>query len=320
MKSRHVLLAIVGSSSVLLVASTGVLTTLWPHMVRLTVEATHAIAYACQAVLVDLSRTQMLLAALGLLAVIALGVWFGYTLVRLYRMSRPANFALEVVPVGVLSIAADAGLDPSRVSVVRSSRAFAMTVGIRWPEVMLSTAALRSLTRLQLRAVLEHEAHHVQQYEPLRRLLLGLALLWVPFRALRGSLQTSYVTASELEADARVSDQRFLGSALLRLVAPPIAAPGFSPLDARVERLVNPTYRHSGQLAIRYAFAILVFAAALVGFLPRGVAAVYGTHSASATSAHLEMCRIEHERMLQSREQTCGKFSTPQTCVTNVTK
>lgn len=314
MKSNRVLITIVGSSGALILASTGVLSAIWPHVVGTVMEATHAITYACQAVLADLSRSQILLAVAGFVVVAALSGWLAYTFFRFYRLSRPAKLSSFAVPVAVLSIAADAGLDPSRVSVVRSSRAFAMTVGVRWPEVVLSTAALRALTRVQLRAVLEHEAHHVRQREPLRRLLLGLALLWVPFRTLRRNLQESYVAASELEADACVRDQHILGSALLRLVTPPIAAAGFSPLDARVERLVNPGYRHSGRLAIRYAAVVVLLAGALVGFAPRGVAAVYGTHLSMSTEAHLTVCREDHERMLQSQEKSCGKLSTPQTC------
>jgi hypothetical protein len=192
-----------------------------------------------------------------------------------------------------------------------------MTVGVRWPEVVISTAAVNTLSRIQLRAVLEHEAHHVAQREPFRRLLLGVALIWVPIRLLRRRLQESYVAASELEADAHVSDQHVLGSALLQLVSPPISAAGFSPLDARVERLVNPAYRHSGRLAILYAAGALILAGALIGLAPRGVAAVYGTHLSMSTEQHLEVCREAHERMLQSQEQSCGKFSTPQTCKTN---
>lgn len=316
MKSSRVLATIVGSSGALVLASTGVLAAIWPHVSGTVVEATHAIAYTCQAVLADLSRTQILLAVMGLLAIAVLSIWLGYTVIRFYRLSRLATLSPIVVPVTVLSIAADAGLDPSRVSVVRSDRAYAMTVGVRWPEVVLSTAALHALSRAQLQAVLEHEAHHVLQREPLRRLLLGLALLWVPFRTLRRNLQESYVAASELEADARVRDQHRLGTALLRLVAPPVPAAGFSPLDARVERLVNPSYRHSGRLAISYAAGALLLAGVLIGFAPRGVAAVYGAHLSMSTEAHLTLCREEHERMLQSQQQTCGKLSTPQTCIT----
>ncbi|MEK7639962.1 MAG: M48 family metalloprotease [Patescibacteria group bacterium] len=316
MKSNRVLAIIVGSSGALVLASSGVLAAIWPHVAGTVMEATHAITYACQAVLADLSRSQILLAIIGFFVMTALTGWLGYTLIRFYRLSRPATLLPITIPVVVLSIAADAGLDPSRVSVVQSGRAFAMTVGVRWPEVVLSTAALRVLSRAQLQAVLEHEAHHVQQREPLRRLLLGVALLWVPFRFLRRNLQESYIAASEIEADARVRNQNVLGSALLQLVTPPIAAAGFSPLDARVERLVNPAYRHSGQLAIRYAAVVVILAGALVGFAPRGVTAVYGTHISMSTEAHLTICREEHERMLQSQVQSCGNISTPQTCTT----
>jgi hypothetical protein len=145
MKSNRVLATIVGSSGALVFASAGVFTAIWPHIVGTVLEATHAITYACQVVLDDLSGSLMSLAVGGFAVVAALVGWFIYTLVRFYRLSRPAKLHSIAVPVGVLSIAADAGLDPSRVSVVKSDRAFAMTVGVRWPEVVISTAAVSSL-------------------------------------------------------------------------------------------------------------------------------------------------------------------------------
>ncbi|MDP2789857.1 MAG: hypothetical protein Q8O51_01900, partial [bacterium] len=120
MKSNRVLAVIVGSSGALGLAGTGALASFWPHVLETGMNATYAIAYACQAVFADLSRTRLVLSALGLGIIGLFAGWFGYTLLRLYRLSRPANLPLIVVPVAVLSIAADAGLDPSRVSVVRS--------------------------------------------------------------------------------------------------------------------------------------------------------------------------------------------------------
>ncbi len=316
MKSRRVLMLMGGGSTALLIGTSVVLAFLWPHVSSTLSNAVNAVTYACQAAWQDLTGVQVVLAVFGAVTLVSFLGWVGFTAYRALRLSKRVSFTPQAIPVRVLSIAADAGLDASRVTIIRDHRAFAMTVGVRWPEVILTTAALRTLSCAQLHAVLEHEAHHVREREPLRRLLLSLTLLWVPFQRFRRHLRENYVAASEVEADERVQDQHTLGAALLRLATPPIAAAGFSPLDARVERLVNPRYRHSGQLALRYALTTLVIAAALVGLLPRGVAAVYDTHSVSATSAHLEMCRIEHERMLQSREQTCGKFSTPQTCVT----
>jgi hypothetical protein len=43
---------------------------------------------------------------------------------------------------------------------------------------------------------------------------------------------------------------------------------------------------------------------------------VYGQHVSMSTQAHLTVCREEHERMLQSKQASCGSLSTPQTCVT----
>ncbi len=305
-----------GGSAALMIGASVVLAFLWPHVVSTLSNALHAVTYACQAVWQDLTRAQLAFASLSAGALLGFLSWVGYTAFRAIRLSKRLAFPRQEVPVRVLSIAADAGLDPSRLTVVQDARAFAMTTGVRWPEVFLSTAALRTLSQAQLRAVLEHEAHHVREREPLRRLVLALALLWVPFRRLRDYLRNNYVTASELEADERVHDQHVLGAALLRLVAPPIAAAGFSPLDARVERLVNPAFRHTGKPALRFALLAVVAVVGLAVLAPHAIATVYGGHPSSTMAAHLDMCRVEHERMLQSREGSCGQFSTPQTCAT----
>lgn len=288
---------------------------LWPHLFRTLQNTIHAVSYACQVAWADITRDQIAYASFGIVLLALFASWVGYNAYRALRMARVVRLQRLPVPVRVLSIAADAGLECSRLSIAEDQRAYAMTIGLRWPEVVVSTQALRTLTAEQLQAVLEHEAHHVRMREPLRRFGFTLALLWVPFAKLRRQLRDAYVAASEVEADERVRNQDVLGSALLQLVTPPVAAAGFSPLDARVERLVNPHFRHSGALAVRFAIVAFVVAASAILFAPRSIAAVFAGHSPATTTQHLDMCRQAHERMLQSRDQSCGKFSTPQTCI-----
>lgn len=287
---------------------------LWPHAFSTLQNTMHAVSYACQAAWTDITREQITYASLGIVLLALFAGWVGYNAYRALRMARTVRLQAQPVPVRVLSIAADAGLECSRLTIAEDQRAYAMTIGLRWPEVVISTQALRTLTVSQLQAVMEHEAHHVRMREPLRRFGMTLALLWVPFTKLRRQLRDAYVAASEVEADEHVRNQDVLGSALLQLVSPPVAAAGFSPLDARVERLVNPHFRHSGALAVKFAVVALVVAASAMLFAPISIAAVFAGHSPATTTQHLDMCRQAHERMLQSREQSCGKFSTPQTC------
>ncbi|MEK7631632.1 MAG: M56 family metallopeptidase [Patescibacteria group bacterium] len=289
---------------------------LWPHIFNTLQNTVHAVSYACQVAWADITRGQITYAITGVLLLTLFFGWLVYCAYRAIRLSRAVRLPAAPLPVRVLSVAADAGLAASRLTLTADRRAFAMTLGLRRPEVVLSTQAVRVLSVAQLQAVLEHEAHHVRMREPLRRLALTLVLLWVPFRKLRVRLRALYVAASEVEADERVRDQRVLGSALLQLVAPPVAAVGFSPLDARVERLLNPQFRHSGGLALRFAAITLLVVASAIVLAPKSIAAVFGNHPSATTAAHLDMCREEHERMLQSQEQSCGKFSTPQTCTT----
>jgi beta-lactamase regulating signal transducer with metallopeptidase domain len=274
----------------------------------------HAVSYACQVVWADITRDQIAFAVVGAFLLAFFLTWIGYNTYRTVQLSKKVRFETVPMSMRILSVATDAGLAADRLTITQSDRAFAMTIGLRWPEVVISTAALRVLTYAQLQAVLEHEAHHVSMREPLRRLGLTIALLWVPFRRLRTRLRQLYIAASEVEADEQVRDQHVLGSALLQLVAPPVPAVGFSPLDARVERLVNPDFRQSGIFAVRFAVVTLVIAASAVVLAPKSIAAVFGNHPSPAAAVHLDICRAEYQRMLQSRDQSCGRFSALQTC------
>ncbi|MEK7570355.1 MAG: M56 family metallopeptidase [Patescibacteria group bacterium] len=290
---------------------------LWPHAISTLQNTIHAVSYACQVAWADITRDQIVYASLGIVLLALFTTWLGYNAYRAMRMARTVRLQRLPVPVRVFSIAADADLECSRLTIAADQRAYAMTIGLRWPEVVVSSQALRTLTAAQLQAVLEHEAHHVRMREPLRRLGLTLALLWVPFAKLRRQLRDAYIAASEVEADEHVRDQNVLGSALLQLVTPPVAAAGFSPLDARVERLVNPHFKQSGAFAVQFTLVALVIATGAIVFAPKSIAAVFGEHPSPSTAVHLTICREEHERMLQSQVNTCGRFSTPQTCLAN---
>jgi len=292
-----------------------------PHAWTTLQDVSHGIAYACTAAWATITQQQLIFTIVGLSLIGLLGIRLvvqGWQATRQQRKASPA----EVPPsVDVLSVAADAGLDVSRLGIVDDERPYAYTRGIRYPEVMVSVGALQRLTRSELRAVLEHEGHHLRTREPLRRLLIHLATRWLPVRPLRRQLLTSYVIASEVEADLQVHNQQALGEAILRLGQLPgiatVTVAGFSPLDARIERLLDATYRPSSALSIRYVFGALAIAIALVVATPSTLAAWFGGQHMQQTSAHLAVCKQEHERALQSQErvQTCGPQSTPQSCM-----
>lgn len=314
MKSVRVLACISLSSAAVVSGLVFLFARLWPYATSTLQNAFQAVSYACQVVWVQMSREQIAFAIVGSTLLVGFCAWLVYSMYRAVRLAQRAKCISVTLPARVQSIAAAAGLDACRISVVEDDRAFAMTVGMRKPEVIVSTSAVRKLSDAELQAVFEHEAHHVRQREPVRRAFLALALLWVPNKRVRAQLHEQYVAASEVEADMCVRDQRTLGSALLQLVTPPIVAAGFSPLDARVERLVNPNFRQSAKFTLRFAVFTLIVVANAVVFVPKSIGVVYGNLSSSTTAAHLDICRQKYELMLQSRDTTCGKFSSPQTC------
>lgn len=320
MKSARLLTMYVGSGLLLGSALFWVLVQFVPHAWVTLRDVTHGIAYACTSAWATITQQQLTLTIVGLSLVALVGMRVAILVWKASRQ-RGAVLPAEVFPsVDVLSVAADAGLDASRLGVVNDTQAYAYTRGIRHPEVIVSRGALRRLTRAELRAVLEHEAHHLRTREPLRRMFLHLATRWLPVRPLRRQLLTSYIIASEVEADLQVRNQHALGEAILRLGHVPSAvattAAGFSPLDARIERLLDRTYRPSSALSIRYVLGLLGIAAALVIATPSALAVWFGGEHMQQTVDHLAVCKQEHERQLQTADplRTCDGQSATKTC------
>ncbi len=314
MKSTRTLTAILGGSALLLVSVAFLVRAWLPHVMSTLGETTHAIAYACAVAWADLTRTQITITIITAVFIVGMAVWMAYVSIHMFRQQRAHVGSVQPTPSTVRNLASAAGLRTVRVIVIHNERPFAMTTGLVQPMVTISTGALAALSAQELHAVFEHEAHHVAQREPLRRLALSLALNWLPFRALRQHLQSAYIAESEIEADEHVTDQRTLGFALVRLVRPPVASAGFSPLDARVERLVNPHFRSASRSAVCFSIVAILVTIATVSLTPRAVQAAYGRHSVPKIEAHLTMCQAEHDRMLQSAQQTCGLLSTPRSC------
>jgi beta-lactamase regulating signal transducer with metallopeptidase domain len=320
MKSSRILFLTLVSSIIILTAGVWLVWLFAPHVWTTLAEIFHAISYACQTAWADVTQRQIIAAIV--LAVIALGI-----LVQFVRLIRRGIFARRfnarstgVLPVSLLSIAADAKIDVGRLNVCKDDKVFALTAGVRIPEVFISQGALRTLTRTELQAVLEHEAHHLQTREPLRRLLIFIVTCWIPFSILRRRLVSSYVTASEVEADAQVTNQAALGAAILRITPTPQTSSSlvanFSPLDARIERLLNATYHQSSRILVGYFLGVLMFVGMLFILTPNALASWFGSHQIEKTQQHLNVCKVEHERAMQSQNplQTCGSISSPQTC------
>jgi Zn-dependent protease with chaperone function len=323
MKSSRILFLAVSSLIIILSVGIWVIWLFAPHVWSTLSELIHAVTYACKTAWSDLTRRQII--AAFVLAVMALGILAQF--VRLLRRGILARRfkarSTGTLPVALLSIAADAKLDAGRLNVCDDNKAFALTAGVRVPEVYISYGALRTLTRAELRAVLEHEAHHLQTREPFRRLLIYFSTRWIPISTLRRRLVSVYVAASEVEADAQVTNQAALGAAILRITPTPLSSSSlvasFSPLDARIERLLNAGYHQSSRVIVGYFIGILMFVGTLFALTPNALASWFGGHQIQQTMQHLTVCKEAHERAMQSQEplRTCGSISSPKTCASN---
>jgi len=146
---------------------------------------------ACRSWLTSLHSLALLVFALGALGVTAL-VRVLITVVRAQRSTRTYLRALQTV---------EAISGHPSVRVVADPTPLAFCAGLLRPRVYLSTGALETLSRQELRAVLAHEAHHAACRDPLRLLAaraLGDGLFFLP--AIR-RLRHHCATAAELAAD-----------------------------------------------------------------------------------------------------------------------
>jgi Zn-dependent protease with chaperone function len=153
-----------------------------------------------------------------------------------------------------------------RLGVVRTEEAFALTHGLLRPRIMVSTALISTLTPVELRAVLAHEARHLRRRDPLRLLAARLLAGYAWYLPAAGWLAERFALRRELAADrdaARRCGVGALASALVKLAQPPAAfasAPAVNPrgrLEARISQLEGGKVTGRPRLAARYLAATL---------------------------------------------------------------
>lgn len=146
---------------------------------------------ACRSWLTSLHPLALLVLTLGAVGVTVI-VRASITVVRAQRSTRAYLRALQTVET-------ICGAPPVRV--VADHAPLAFCAGLLRPRIYLSTGALETLSRQELRAVLAHEAHHAACRDPLRLLAaraFGDGLFFLP--AIR-RLWNQCATATELAAD-----------------------------------------------------------------------------------------------------------------------
>jgi Zn-dependent protease with chaperone function len=137
---------------------------------------------------------------------------------RSLRRQLAAQRRLRAVPVARALTVAGHG-----VAVLGDPRPLAFCSGLRRPRVYVTSGALARLAPDELRAVVEHEAHHARRRDPLRLLVAQTLADAFAIRALRDLPDRQHTTA-DLAADAAAvaaaGTARPLAAAMLRLDDP----------------------------------------------------------------------------------------------------
>lgn len=238
-------LVLVASSVVLLIGVTAV--SLWrvPGLVS-------QILHICRAGWEELSGHLPAIIALILPAALFAG-WVRGTAtlaLQLWKTRRHLRHLaplLHPMPQRLGRLAEELGIG-RQVAFVASDQPFAFCGGYWRPQVWVSAGLLAFLDDQELAAVLRHEAHHLQQRDPLRLLVvrtLREALFFLPAVRL---LSGCYEVEQEISADRAAGDMLRLASALHKLlVLDPdqsrpnrVALSGLNVTETRIRRLIQP--------------------------------------------------------------------------------
>lgn len=184
----------------------------------------HAVGQACARIWTALpSVLQLLLITVLLAATLPIILWIAAAL----RQWRKATLTLRTLETNTLAAAKRHDLLQrlgllSRVRVVQSPRAFALTAGFTRPRVYVSTGLLERLTDDELEALLLHEQDHVRHFDPLQVLIgrtLSAAFFFVPVvRVLVRRHQAAIELAADEYATVRQGGKAGLSGAMLKLL------------------------------------------------------------------------------------------------------
>ena len=154
----------------------------------------------------------------------------GFALARLHgRGRRTWRFTANLRPAQVSNLRGlqaqleDLGV-AGRVRLVSSGELMAFCYGFLRPRVCVSTGLVESTSPGELRAILLHERHHMQRFDPLATLLVGLLVDLFFFFPVVVDLRDYALSHLELAADRaaiRSSGRRPLAGALVRVLSSP---------------------------------------------------------------------------------------------------
>ncbi|MBI4280476.1 MAG: M48 family metalloprotease [Armatimonadetes bacterium] len=184
----------------------------------------------------------------GVLSLIRWALFVG----RQWRSTRQVVDRGEVtavaVPASVRHVAARCGV-ANWLMVLQDERPLALTAGVLFPRIIISSGLIDALDEDEFEAVLLHERHHVRHGDPLRLAFARGAARAFFYLPVVGELYRRYVAASELAADAYAirtqGDPAPLAAALLKLlrthaIAAPAGAQFQGTANLRLAHLLDP--------------------------------------------------------------------------------
>ncbi|MBF8280335.1 MAG: peptidase, M56 domain protein [Candidatus Magasanikbacteria bacterium] len=166
----------------------------------------------------------------------------------------------------------------NNIRIFASDQSKCFCVGFFKPQIYLSTSAASVLTEAELLAVLSHERHHQQSYDPLMGALLHAARTAFWFLPIVADFEKRWLAAREVAADAAAQNGEkgkiSLVSALIKLSGRPSAPAAFfgfaeqSTLAIRIAVLEGRGLKFAPLTLTKIFVSVMVLAILLAAFVP----------------------------------------------------
>ncbi len=141
----------------------------------------------------------------------------------------------------------------NKVLVVKSNKRYAFCLGVRNPNIYISTGLISQISLKEVEVVLRHEQYHLERHDTATQVIASVAHSLFFFFPLVGDLVKRYQIEREIEADrfaaSYAGTKNTLVSALKKLLAFPSIEPVFAAnisdqdtLEPRIYSLMNQSY------------------------------------------------------------------------------
>ena len=204
---------------------------------------------------------------------------FAARLWKTYWFTRTLLLKKSEIPSRVSTLAKKVKINPQTIICIQTNTVQAFSLGIWSPKIWLSTELITLLDDDELMAVLCHEMHHCQKFDPVRLLVSRLISDIFFFIPRINSLADHHHLAQEMAADAaavaHLGDNLPLASALHKLLTYPhnafptskIAISQLNITERRILALVSPDMNMGWQSTLVNWGGTLLLMTVLFGLL-----------------------------------------------------